>query len=214
MLPRLQYISQGSTAEKQVQHINEALDAGCTWIQLRMKQATASDLLTTAAQVRDLCNSYKALFIINDHPAVAETVGADGVHLGLTDMPVYEARSILGKDKIIGGTANTLADVIQRYKEGCDYAGVGPFRFTTTKEKLSPILGVAGYRQILEAMFEAGISLPLIAIGGITAADVPELMETGVYGIAVSGLITHHDHKRQIVQQLNNQLYATTFHRG
>ncbi|OLY94675.1 thiamine-phosphate diphosphorylase [Cnuella takakiae] len=214
MLPRLQYISQGSTPEIQVRHIREALDAGCTWIQLRMKQATAGDLLTTAQQVRELCITYNAIFIINDHPAIAAAVGADGVHLGLTDMPVSEARAVVGKEKIIGGTANTLADVIQRYEEGCDYAGVGPFRFTTTKEKLSPILGVAGYQQILEAMAEAGISMPLIAIGGITPADVAGLVETGVHGIAVSGLITHNDHKKQIVQQLNNQLYATTFHKG
>ena len=116
-------------------------------------------------------------------------VKADGVHLGLKDMPVDEARRILGPEVIIGGTANTIEDVVMHAQRGANYIGCGPFRFTTTKEKLSPILGLEGYRNITAEMKKRGICLPIVAIGGITRADIPEIMQTGVTGIALSGTI-------------------------
>ncbi len=99
-------------------------------------------------------------------------------------MPVAEARGILGKEFIIGGTANTFDDVKMHYKAGADYIGCGPFRFTTTKKDLSPVLGLEGYRSIILQMKEANIHLPIVAIGGITLEDIPSIMETGITGIA------------------------------
>jgi len=104
-------------------------------------------------------------------------------------MPIDEARRLLGKDKIIGGTANTFEDVKRIYSAGADYIGCGPFRFTTTKKKLSPILGLDGYRRIIEQMDAYGINIPVIAIGGILLQDVSDIMQTGVSGVAVSGAI-------------------------
>lgn len=208
MLAKLQYISQGATADAHVENITAALEAGCRWIQLRLKNGTTEELQNVSEKVKRLCASFNATFIINDHPHIAKAVDADGVHLGLQDMPVAEARKIIGEGKIIGGTANTFADVVQRYEEGCTYVGVGPFRFTTTKEKLSPILGPEGYASIISRMETEGIQLPLYAIGGITPEDMEALMQTGVYGIAVSGIITHHGNRKQLVEQLNSFLYA------
>lgn len=170
-----------------------ALEGGCRWIQLRMKEATAEELENEALYIQDLCRQYDATFIIDDHVELVKKIHADGVHLGKKDMPIAEARNILGKDFIIGGTANTFEDVEAHYKAGADYIGCGPFRFTTTKKNLSPILGLEGYRSIVSRMKENGIRIPIVAIGGITYDDIPSIMDTGVTGIALSGTILRAD---------------------
>jgi thiamine-phosphate pyrophosphorylase len=211
MFPKLQYISQGNTAAEQLRNIQEALDGGCSWIQLRFKNAGSDTVVAVAEKVKVLCDTYKAMFIVNDHPSIAKAVNADGVHLGLQDMPVMEARKIMGSTKIIGGTANTFEHVMQRHNEGCNYVGAGPFRFTTTKEKLSPILGAEGYADIITKMEQAGIDIPVFAIGGIVPADITKILHTGIYGIAVSGVITNHPDKKQIVHTINSLIYAKAY---
>ena len=205
---RIQYISQGTTATKQLENILEALDAGCNWIQLRFKNAEEGVIIQLAEQVKKHCKDYGATFILNDHVQAAKVVEADGVHLGLTDMPVPTAREILGSTKIIGGTANTLNDVLQRIHEKCDYIGLGPLRYTVTKEKLSPILELSGYQTILNKLKRDEVKTPIYAIGGIVEEDINELISCGVYGIAVSGLITHHPAKKQLIKNLKFSLYA------
>ncbi len=155
-----------------------------------------------------MCEKYLASFIINDNLYLAQQINADGVHLGLSDMKIDEARTILGAEKIIGGTANTFEDIRNHVKNGCSYIGLGPFRFTNTKEKLSPILGLSGYFEILQKMKKNKIEVPVYAIGGITLKDINPLMETGIHGIAVSGIITESDEKKILIQQLNEKLYA------
>jgi thiamine-phosphate pyrophosphorylase len=208
MFSKLQYISQGTTAKEQYHHIQQALDAGVQWVQLRFKNATAADITPLAEQVKQLCAQYSATFIINDHPEIAKETGADGVHLGLDDMNISEAKKIIG-DKIIGGTANTVDHVLQRVEEGCSYVGLGPFRFTTTKEKLSPILGLEGYAAIMNELRQRQITIPVYAIGGIETEDIPAIVETGVYGVAVSGIITQHADKKMLLQKINAVLNET-----
>ena len=127
MYKRLQYISQGNSIDEQLQNIREALEHGCQWIQLRFKKATSEDSMTLAKAVKILCQEYSATFIINDNVPLALEIDADGVHLGLKDMKIANAREILGKDKIIGGTANTLEDIKKQINQGADYIGLGPF---------------------------------------------------------------------------------------
>jgi thiamine-phosphate pyrophosphorylase len=166
-----------------------ALAGGCRWIQLRMKEATAEELLRVGREVQPLCRAAGAVFLLDDHVELVRPLGADGVHLGRTDMPVDEARCLLGPDCIIGGTANTFEDIERLAAQGANYIGCGPFRFTTTKKNLSPTLGLEGYRTLLSRMQEADIRLPLVAIGGIMPADIPQLRAAGVAGIALSGSI-------------------------
>jgi len=208
MYNKLQYISQGETIEEQLHNIHQALDAGCNWVQMRFKNQTLKDTFTLAEAVKPLCEEYLANFIVNDDLHLAEQIAADGVHLGLADTKIDEARAILGTTKIIGGTANTFEDIENHVKNGCDYIGLGPFRFTNTKEKLSPILGLAGYFDIIEKLKKNKLQIPVYAIGGITLRDVGPLMETGIYGIAVSGIITESEEKEKLIQQLNEKLYA------
>lgn len=149
MLSKLQYISQGVNAEEQERNILKALLNGADWIQIRWKNSDVELLQELCIKVQKHCREFGAQCIINDHVSIAKAIDADGVHLGLTDTTVTEARSILGDHKIIGGTANTIEDICQRIDENCNYIGLGPFRFTTTKEKLSPILGLEGYKTFL-----------------------------------------------------------------
>lgn len=191
MISKLHCISQQTSYFTHIDAIQKALDAGCRWIQLRVKHEQETIVARYADEAKKLCEQYSAKLIINDYPHIAKAVEADGLHLGLQDMPVQEARNIVGSSMIIGGTANTLEHIRQRVTEGADYVGLGPYRFTTTKEKLSPVLGLQGYKDILQQMQTEGIRIPIIAIGGLVAADVAGLLEAGVHGIAVSGVITH-----------------------
>ena len=185
----LQYISHFTPQISYAEGIRMALEGGCRWIQLRMKDAPAEEIIACADEVLPLCRRHGAKFLLDDHVELVRRLGADGVHLGKNDMPVDEARKILGPDIIIGGTANTIEDIIRLHKQGADYIGCGPFRFTTTKKNLSPILGLDGYKSIVLKMKELGIDLPIVAIGGITVEDIPAVMGTGVSGIALSGAI-------------------------
>lgn len=185
----LQYISHFTQQISYAEGIRMALEGGCRWIQLRMKDAPAEEIIACAEEVLPLCRRHGAKFLLDDHVELVRQLGADGVHLGKNDMPVDEARKILGPDIIIGGTANTIEDIIRLHKQGADYIGCGPFRFTTTKKNLSPILGLDGYKSIVLKMKELGINLPIVAIGGITVEDIPAVMGTGVSGIALSGAI-------------------------
>lgn len=179
-----------------------ALEGGCRWIQLRMKDASPEEVEQEALRVQALCRTYHATFIIDDHVELVKKLHTDGVHLGKHDMPVAEARRLLGNGFIIGGTANTFDDVKMHYEAGADYIGCGPFRFTTTKKNLSPILGLEGYRHIVSQMKEAGINLPIVAIGGITREDIPAILQTGVTGVALSGTILRADNPTEETRRI------------
>ena len=201
----LQFITHYTERYSYIDSARIALEGGCRWIQLRMKDADETLLEETALIVQKMCKEYDATFIIDDNVHLCKKIKADGVHLGKNDMPIAEARKILGDDFIIGATVNTFDDVLlcqQSTVNGQqtlspfpspapvpDYFGCGPFRFTSTKKNLAPILGLDGYREIMKKMKENNIDIPLVAIGGITKDDVPELMKTGIDGIAISGSI-------------------------
>jgi len=187
---KLQFITHYTEKYSYIDSARIALEGGCRWIQLRMKDADASTLEETALIVQKMCKDYGATFIIDDHVLLTKKIKADGVHLGKNDMPIAEARRLLGDSFIIGGTVNSLDDVRATLQSATpDYFGCGPFRFTSTKKNLAPILGHEGYRNIIREMKEGGIRIPLVAIGGIRKEDISELMADGVHGIALSSSI-------------------------
>lgn len=164
------------------------------------------EIVEVGRPLRELCTEYQATMIIDDHVELVKLLGADGVHLGQMDMPINEARAILGEDVIIGGTANTLEEIRRHYKSGADYVGCGPFRFTTTKEHLAPTLGIEGYQRLLKAMKEQGLHLPLVAIGGITREDIRPLMALGVSGIALSSTVLGAEDPTEEVKKILNEI--------
>lgn len=204
----IQFISHYTDKIGYLDSIRLALEGGCRWVQLRVKNATIDEVRPLAVEAQKMCKEAGATFIIDDHVALVKEIGADGVHLGKLDMPVAEARKILGPGFIIGGTANTFEDVEMHWKAGADYIGCGPFRFTTTKQNLSPILGLEGYRDIVSRMRAAdmrnakGEPLPIVAIGGITADDIADIMQTGVTGIALSGTVLRADNPAEEMKRL------------
>ncbi|MDR2916687.1 MAG: thiamine phosphate synthase [Tannerella sp.] len=189
-----------------LQSVEIALKGGCRQIQLRMKDAFVMEVEKVAQRAKALCDEYEAALYIDDHVGICRKVKAAGVHLGELDMPIPEARSILGDEYIIGGTANTLEDIERLCKQGADYIGLGPFRFTTTKKNLSPVLGLGGYRNLIKQCRENDINIPILAIGGITVNDIPALMQTGISGIALSSTILNAgnpiEETRKIVERL------------
>lgn len=206
MISNLHYISQQTATAGHTDNIQAACDAGCDWIQLRIKHTAPEDVMPAALAAKKICEQYNAKLIINDFPHIAKAVEAYGVHVGKNDMTVAEAREITGPGFIIGGTANTLADILQHVKDNASYVGLGPYRFTTTKENLSPILGLEGIARIIQQLKEQGISIPVVAIGGILLDDIPALQDAGVHGVAVSGLITQAVNRQQVVQNIFESL--------
>lgn len=209
-MERLQFITHQTARLGYFDGARAALQGGCRWIQLRMKGATDAEVEQVARPLMDECRRRGATFIIDDRVELVLRLGADGVHLGKSDMPVSEARRRLGERAVIGGTANTIDDVRRLAAEGADYIGCGPFRFTTTKERLAPTLGLDGYRLITQAMRTGGITLPIVAIGGITLSDVPAIMAAGVDGVAVSGCILTANNPENMTRQFVTALNAAT----
>lgn len=181
--------------------IEEACAAGIDWIQLRMKERSLSEIEKNAREARKITTRYNVRLIINDHPEIAFRINADGVHLGKNDMDPVSARKILGDQMIIGGTANTVADAERLTHMKVNYIGAGPFRFTSTKKDLSPVLGAPGIRLLAEST-----EIPVIGIGGIRHDDLPLLTDQKIYGIAVASSIILADQMDQAIRNFKMNL--------
>lgn len=192
----LQFITHPTDKLPILDQIRQAVEGGCKWVQLRMKNAPREEIIAVAKEAKEICKEHECILVIDDYVDIAKELELDGVHLGKNDMPLTEAREFLGEEFIIGATANTFEDIEAIRHLDIDYIGLGPFRFTTTKEKLSPILGIDGYRDIIARKKAVDINLPVVAIGGITYDDIEEVMEAGVDGIAVSGSLINADNMK------------------
>lgn len=185
----LQFITNPTSVDDAINQTRQVLAGGCRWVQLRWKDSPITQLTEAAGMISQLCRVARAIFLLDDHVELVKSTHADGVHLGKNDMPVDEARKLLGPTYIIGATANTPDDIFAAASAGADYIGYGPFRFTTTKKNLSPVLGLEGYAEARRFRQKHGLTLPLVAIGGIENADIPSIIHAGADGVAVSGTI-------------------------
>lgn len=160
-----------------------AIQGGVTVVQLREKDCTSREFYEEAEKVKAITDAYEIPLLINDRLDIALAVGADGVHLGRTDIPVWAARDILGADKIVGATANTLEKAEEAWKSGADYLGVGDVFGTSTKADTIHVT--------LEelAAIKKQVEIPVVAIGGINAENISSLKATGVDGAAVISAI-------------------------
>ncbi|MEO6903551.1 MAG: thiamine phosphate synthase [Bacteroidia bacterium] len=210
MISKLHYITQEVPTYSHDELAEYACAGGVDWVQLRIKNKSYNDCLAIAIKTEAICKKHGAKLIINDNVTLAKAIRADGVHLGKADMHPLEARKILSDGFIIGGTANTFEDIEKLIEAGVDYIGLGPFRFTSTKENLSPILGIEGYEQLLKKCSDKGFNIPIIAIGGIKAEDVKPLIQIGLYGIAVSSAINLSENKTETAKRFLNKLKIAT----
>ena len=163
--------------------VKESLDGGATFIQLREKELDNEHFLEEAKELKKLCAEYKVPFVINDNVDIAIQMDADGVHVGQSDMEAGDVRAKLGPDKIIGVSAQTVEQAILAEKRGADYLGVGAVFPTGSKDDADDVS-----HETLKAICDA-VSIPVIAIGGITVDNTPELAGTGICGIAVISAI-------------------------
>lgn len=207
-ISRLHHISQETADFSHLDSIENALNGGVKWTQLRIKNKPESEIRKIASMAKELCKKHKATLIINDYPEICLDLDLDGVHLGLTDTSTAKARELLGPNKIIGGTCNTMDDIIDHHKNGVNYVGLGPFRFTSTKEKLSPTIGLMGYQKLVKELNEKGIDLPIIGIGGIKQTDIISIRQTGIYGVAIASLINLDPQPENVIQDLIKNLQA------
>ncbi len=165
------------------QAVEEAILGGATFIQLREKNADYEEFKRLALEVKKITDKYGIPFVINDNVRLCAEIDADGVHVGAEDMSVAKARKILGKDKIIGGTARTLERALQAYGEGADYLGIGAVFDTSTKSGTTHMT-----REGAQAINKA-VPIPTVAIGGINESNVSDLKGYGISGIAVVSAI-------------------------
>lgn len=201
-LPKTMFITPNKDNEQIIKDCKEVLQGGIKFIQIRMKEAQNSEILNVAKHLRPLCDKYCALLTIDDKIDLLSSNLFDGVHLGKNDMPISEAKKITSKRLLLGATCNTIEDVLQATKDGADYLGIGPYKYTTTKKNLSPILGLKGYKDIISFMQTNNIQLPFYAIGGIDIEDLVPLKQSGVYGIAISGTITNANDKQKTIETI------------
>ena len=205
----LQFITHKSDRFSIAEEVKMVIDGGCRWVQLRMKDVSDEEVKSVAEQIIPMCQETDTILVIDDRVELTMDLKVHGVHLGKNDMPAVDAREYLGAGAIIGVTANTAQDIIAYKKVDVDYVGLGPFRYTTTKSNLSPIIGLDGYHNIITEVRNAGVELPIVAIGGITLEDVAELMSTGVNGVAMSGAILSAEnpteYTKRVIEALNKR---------
>lgn len=185
----LQFITNPSDRWSISEEVQMAIEGGCRWIQLRMKDASDEEVRQTALELIPICRDHDTFLIIDDRVELVNELRVSGVHLGRNDMDPMEARELLGPHAIIGVTANTAEEIIKWKGKDVDYVGLGPVHTTTTKKNLAPVLGADGVKEIVDTVRQAGVELPIVAIGGLTIDDVDPLKAAGVNGIAVSGAI-------------------------
>lgn len=185
-ISKLQFITTSAAIAEQ------ACKGGVDWIQLRLKDISYEDYRNAALEMQAVCKKYNAIFIVNDNVKLALDINADGVHVGKEDPLLQkDIDELLRRGAIIGCTTNTIEDLAHLSGKAVSYIGLGPFRFTSTKQKLSPILGLDGYRRLFKEIQEQQLVLPpIVGIGGITEQDIPELLTTGLHGVAISGAIS------------------------
>ena len=210
MISKFQFITQGDIEGVSHSQLAEnACRGGCDWVQLRMKNVSDQAWLSEGLATQKVCKEYNSTFIINDNVLLAKEINADGVHLGKTDMSPVEARIILGEGFLIGGTANNLNDVKNLVKAQVDYIGLGPYRFTATKENLSPVLSQSDFLEIVKYLESISSSIPVVAIGGILVDDIKSILKMGIYGVAVASVVSKSQNSVIITSQFIQEIQKT-----
>lgn len=187
----LQYITNTECGRPVDEQIRDVIAGGCRWIQIRMKEASDEEIKRVVEKVVKLAYDTDTFLLLDDRVALCKELQMTGVHLGKEDMLPSKARMELGPAAVIGITANTFEDILAVRSLDVDYAGVGPYRYTTTKKNLAPLLGLEGIKALCDKKKEMELELPLVAIGGIRLEDVKPLLDAGVNGVAVSGAIAN-----------------------
>lgn len=184
-----------------VEVVQEAVAGGVTCVQLREKDCSTRQFLQEAELLKKLLQPLGVPLIINDRLDIALAVGADGVHLGQSDLPISHARRLLGSDCLIGISAESLDHALEAEQQGADYIGISPVFSTATKTDTAPALGLDGVRRIREQ-----VRIPLVGIGGINLTNARQVIDAGADGVAVVSAIMAADSPRQAAEAIRREL--------
>ena len=188
-IEKLQYITHDLPHLSHVAQVQMACEAGAKWIQYRCLSKTDEELLTEINLIAEICDDWGTTLVVTDHIHLNGKADIQGFHIENMEADFTILRKLVGDDITLGGSANTLENIIRLANEGADYAGFGPFAHTETKPNDLPLLGVEGYSTILKKLKTLSVEVPILAVGGVKFSDVESLMQTGIHGIAVSGAI-------------------------
>ncbi len=192
-IEKFQYITHDIPNLTHIEQVQLACEAGAKWIQYRCLSKDDAALLADINAIAEICDDWGTTLIVTDHIHLNGKADIQGFHIEDMDADFAALRNKVGNDVTLGGSANTVENLIRLANQGVDYAGFGPFATTETKPNDLPLIGVEGYSKALQKLKAANIQLPLLAVGGIKIYDVEALMQTGIYGIAVSGAINFAD---------------------
>jgi thiamine-phosphate pyrophosphorylase len=192
-IEKLHYITHDTPHLSHIEQVQLACEAGAKWIQYRCLSKTDEALLQDINAIAEICDDWGTTLIVTDHIHLNGKADIQGFHIEDMDADFIALRKRVGDDITLGGSANTIENLIRLASEGADYAGFGPYALTETKPNNYKLLGVEGYQNAVRELSDQAINLPVLAVGGIKTYDVEALMQTGIYGVAVSGAINFAD---------------------
>jgi thiamine-phosphate pyrophosphorylase len=195
-IEKLQFITHDIEQHSHIEQVRIACEAGAKWIQYRCLTKSDDELLEDINVIAEICDDWGATLIVTDHIHLNGKADIQGFHIEDMDADFRQLRIELGEDVTTGGSSNTVEGLIRIAGEGADYAGFGPFKVTTTKPNNAPLLGIQGYKNAVAILKEHQIELPVVAVGGVTLADVDDLLATGIFGIAASSAINQAENMR------------------
>lgn len=184
-----------------IEQIEESLEGGVTCIQIREKELNDSEFKKEAMEIKELVDKYKVPLIINDSVQIAIEIGATGVHIGQQDMDIEDARALIGSGMVLGVSTSTVEEAIEAEKKGADYLGVGAVFTTSTKNNASSVS-----KQLLKQICDA-VSIPVVAIGGITESNMHVLEGSGIVGVAIVSAIYGQKNIEVAVKRLKDKAY-------
>lgn len=207
-ISKFHYLTQDLPDRSHAEQTEIACKAGANWVQYRCFSKTDEALIEELYQVASICDDWGATLILTDHYHLLDRVDAQGVHIEDLNADYKFIRETISDEKTLGASATSIEDIQKIYKTGAvDYIGCGPFSLTQTKPNDYPLLGLEGYRSIIRQMNELGISIPLLAVGGILPEDTQALMSTGIAGIAVSAAVNLAPEPGQVFKDFYKKLY-------
>jgi thiamine-phosphate pyrophosphorylase len=191
-----------------VEQAQIACEAGCKWLQYRCFGKSDEAMLEDLHQIASICDDWGATLIVTDHVHLLDKADIQGVHIEDMDADFVSIRKQIGDDKTLGASAHTFENIKRIVDSGVvDYAGCGPFSLTDTKPNEHSLLGVDGYQAITDNMRKAAIEFPILAVGGVTVNDIEKLLQTGVFGIALSAAVNKSDNPAKAFKDIYNKVY-------
>ncbi|WP_131537554.1 thiamine phosphate synthase [Pedobacter nototheniae] len=205
-IEKFQYITHDIPHLTHIEQVQKACEAGAKWIQYRCLTKTDEALLADINAIAEICDDWGTTLIVTNHVHLNGKADIQGFHIEDMNADFISIRKIVGNDITLGGSANTVENLIRLANEGVDYAGFGPFAITQTKPNNFPVLGISGYAEAISTLKTNNIQMPVLAVGGITINDVEALMHTGIYGIAASGAINFASDFEETFQDFYNAI--------